>query len=167
MISAWISAARSAERGRGVGREERVARARGEDHHAALLEVADGPPADVGLGHRAHLDGGQHARLKARLLERVLQRQRVDDGREHPHVVPLRAVHSRTRTFETAKDVPAADDDRRLDAHALDFSHILGNLGRDDRIDPVGLLAHEGFAGNFQEDTLVGERGRGSHETRL
>ena len=39
-----------AQRGGGVGREERVAGAGGEDHDAALLEVAHRAAADVGLG---------------------------------------------------------------------------------------------------------------------
>jgi hypothetical protein len=49
-------------RGR-VGREERVARARREDHQAALLEVADGAAADVRLGEALHLDGREDARV--------------------------------------------------------------------------------------------------------
>src|SRR6187399_3150369 len=49
-----------------------VAGAGGEDHDPALLEVADGAPADEGLGHRAHLDGGHDAGQDAGLLERVL-----------------------------------------------------------------------------------------------
>ena len=66
-----------------------------------------------------------------------------------------------------AEDVAAADDDGRLDAHALDFGDVLGDLRGDGGIDAVGLLAHEGFAGELEEDAFVGERGRGSHETRL
>ena len=42
-----------AQRGGGVGREERVAGAGGEDHDPALLEVAHRAAADVGLGDLA------------------------------------------------------------------------------------------------------------------
>ena len=41
---------RGPQRGGGVGGEERVAGTAGEDHDAALFEVADGAPADVRLG---------------------------------------------------------------------------------------------------------------------
>ena len=34
-------------------------------------------------------------------------------------------------------------------------------------IDAVGLLAHQGFAGELQEDALVGGAGGGGHEQRL
>ena len=62
-----------------------------------FLEVADGAAADERLGHGAHLDGGHDARHDALLLERVLQRQRVDDGGQHAHVVGGGAVHARAR----------------------------------------------------------------------
>ena len=42
------------------------------------------------------------------------------------------------------------------DAHPLDFGDVLRDLRRDGRIDAVGLLAHQGFAGEFQEDAFVG-----------
>ena len=95
----------------------------------------------------------------ALLLERVLQRQRVDDRRQHAHVVGGRAVHAAGAGRHAAEDVAAADDDGRLDAHALDFGDVLGDLRRHGRIDAVGLLAHQGFAGQFQEDALVGGSG--------
>ena len=44
---------RGAQRGGGVGGEERVAGAGREDHHPPLLEVAHRAPADVGLGDLA------------------------------------------------------------------------------------------------------------------
>ena len=53
------------QRRRGVGREERVARARGEDHDPALLEVAHGAAPDVGLGDLGDRDRGLHARVTA------------------------------------------------------------------------------------------------------
>ena len=51
-------------------------------------------------------------------LERVLQRQRVDDRGEHAHVVGLGAVHAGTGAGHAAPDVAAADDDRDVDLHA-------------------------------------------------
>ena len=44
---------------------------------------------------------------------------------------------------------------------ALDLGDVLGDLRRDGRIDAVGLLAHQGFAGEFQEDAFVGGAGGG------
>jgi hypothetical protein len=41
---------RTAQRGSGIGREERIAGAGGEDHDPAFLEMAQRATADIGLG---------------------------------------------------------------------------------------------------------------------
>src|SRR2546428_13811427 len=61
-----------AQRARGVGCEERVAGAGGEDHNTPLLQVADRTAPDVRLGDRAHLARRKGARLQAGTPERVL-----------------------------------------------------------------------------------------------
>ncbi len=108
------------QRGGGVGREERVAGARGEDHDPALLEVAHRAPADVRLGDLGDRDRRLHAGLDVLLLERVLERQRVEHRREHPHVVARGAVHAFGGLGEATVDVAAADHDRDLHAAAVD-----------------------------------------------
>ena len=59
--------------------------------------------------------------------ERVLQRQRVDDGCEHPHVVGRRAVHAGLFVRLAAPDVSAADDDRDGDSGAPHVRDLLGH----------------------------------------
>ena len=56
-----------AQSGGGVGGEERVAGAGREDHHPALLQVADGPAPDIGLADLLHVDGRQHPRVDGQL----------------------------------------------------------------------------------------------------
>jgi hypothetical protein len=63
-----------AQRGGGVRGEERVARARGEDDDAPLLQVAHRAAADVRLGHLGDGQGALQAHDDAHLLQRVLQR---------------------------------------------------------------------------------------------
>jgi hypothetical protein len=63
-----------------------------------------------------HLDGAHDAAVHFVALEAVLEREGVDDGGQHAHVVCLRAVHAARRTGEAAEDVAAADDDGDLDA---------------------------------------------------
>ena len=60
--------------------------------------------------------------------------------------MPLRA------RGEAAEDVAAADHDRGLHAEALDLADVLGDLRGDRRIDAELLLAHQGFAGQLQQD---------------
>ena len=107
-----------AQRRGAVGGEERIAGAGGEDHHAALLEVADGAPPDERLGHLADVDRGLHPGVDAALLQRVLQRQGVDHRRQHAHVVAGDAVDAAVAGGDAADDVAAADDDRDLDRRA-------------------------------------------------
>ena len=61
---------------------------------AALLQMADRAAADVGLGHLAHRDRREDARVRADALERVLHREAVEDRGEHARVVRRRPVHA-------------------------------------------------------------------------
>src|SRR4029079_4454372 len=97
-----------------VGREVRVARAGHEDRDAALLEMADGPSADVWLRDLVHGDRRHDTRRDTDRLERILQRKAVHDGREHPDVVAGRAVHATCGRGQSSEDVPAAYDDADL-----------------------------------------------------
>src|SRR3954454_3679 len=141
-----------AQRGGGVGREERVPRAGGEDDDAPLLEMAHRAAADVGLGDLADVERGLHARVDVELLERVLELQRVEDDREHPHVVGRRAVHALGRSGDPAVDVARPQHDRDLDAaivHALD---LLGDLAQALEVGAVLEVAHERLARELQQD---------------
>jgi hypothetical protein len=40
-------------------------------------------------------------------------------------------------------------------------------LRRDRGVDAVGLRAHQGFAGKFEEDAFVGGSGGGGHKPQL
>ena len=86
-----------AQRGGGVGGEVRVAVPGREDHDPALLEVTDRAQRDVRLGDLRHRDRGLHAGRLADGFERVLQRERVDHGGEHAHVVGAGPVHAARR----------------------------------------------------------------------
>ena len=113
-----------AQGGRGVGGEVGVADARGEDHHPALFHVADGPPADEGLGDLAHLDGGEHAGEAAYALQGILEGEAVDHRGQHPHVIGGDAVHAVRAVGHAPEDVAAADDRGDLDAETLELDLI-------------------------------------------
>ena len=82
-----------------------------EDDDAILLEVPNGPAQDEGFGNILHFDRGLDARDDTALLELALQRETVDHGGEHSHVVRRGAIHSAMTGRESAPDVAAADDD--------------------------------------------------------
>ena len=79
-------------------------------------------------------------------LERVLQRERVDHGGEHAHVVGAGAVHAPGRARHAPPDVAATDDDRDLDA---ELGARLGQL--------LGDALHDGGV-DAEVDGAVGER---------
>ena len=124
---------------------------------------------------RRRMNGSATARISmavttrvsdAGLLERVLQRQPVDDGGQHAHVVGGGAVHALGAGRQAAEDVAAADDDGGLDAEPLDFADVHGDPRHHGRIDAELLFAHQGFARQLEEDSLVdGGRIRGRRMT--
>ena len=113
-----------AQRGGGVGREVGVPRPGRENEHSPLLEVALRASANVRLRDLADFDRRHDARRNARFFKGVLQREGVDDGGEHAHVVGLGAVHPDAGPFEAAEDVPTADDDAYLDAEGVDLRQL-------------------------------------------
>ncbi len=116
-----------AQRGGGVGGEERIAGAGGENHDAALLHVAHGAAADVGLAHGHHRDRRQHARVAAEAFDRVLHGQRVHHRRQHAHVVGAGALHALGRALHAAEDVAAADDQAHFGARTGRLEHLRGD----------------------------------------
>jgi uridylate kinase len=146
------------QRRRGVRGEERVAGAGGEDDYAALLEVAHRAAADVGLSDLLDVQRRLHARPDADLLLRVLQLHRVEDDREHPHVVGGRAIHPLGRAGDAAVDVARARGDRDLDAAIMDDLDLLGDGAQALGIGAVVPRAHQRLPGQLEQDAP--ERGR-------
>jgi hypothetical protein len=70
---------------------------------------------NIGLGDLGHRDSGLHARSGSRLLQKVLQRQRVHDRSEHAHIVGSSTIHAALRQLRAAEEVAASHDDRDLD----------------------------------------------------
>ena len=105
-----------AQHGCRVGREVGIPGAAGEDHHAAFVEVAHRAPPDVRLRQLFHANRRHHPRIDALLLQDVLQRQCIDYGREHPHVVGGHTIHPLLARRRAAQNVAAADHEAELHA---------------------------------------------------
>ena len=123
--------------------------------------MADGAPADVRLGHRPHLDRGQHARLAAGLLQRVLQGEGVDDRGQHAHVVRGGAVHAARAGRQAPEDVATADDDGHLHAEVDDLTHLGADPHEDSGIDAVALAPGERLPRELQDYAAVRRLARG------
>ncbi len=135
-----------AQRGGGVGGEERVTGAGGKDDHPALLHVPLGAAADIGLADRGHRDGGLHPRGHAAFLQRGLHGERVHHGGQHAHVVRLGAFHAGGGAGDAAEDVAAADHDADLHAHGDHVADIGGDGADGVIVEAILAAAHQGFA---------------------
>ena len=168
MALASISAARSAAVVSVV--KNGLPGAAGEDDHAALLQVADGAAADVGLGDPGHLHRGLHARGLPDALEGVLERKAVHDRGDHAHVVGLGPVHAGAGTLLTPPEVAAADDDRHVDAEVVaELGDLLGQLIEHGGVQPEAARFGQRLPGQLQHHTLPARHRRGldpsSHPT--
>jgi hypothetical protein len=82
--------------------------------------------------------------------------QRIHHRGQHAHVVGRGAVHAGSTASDAAEDVAAADDDRDLDTQLHDFGNVIDHALDGGTVDAEGIVAHQGFAGQFQKDALVG-----------
>ena len=144
-----------AQRRGGVGCEVRVSRAGGEDHDPSFLEVPDGAAPDVGLRNLRHLDRRHRPRGDAGPLEGVLQREGVDDGRQHAHVVARRPVEATLGRRKSAEDVASADHQRDLHAHLVHALDLRGDGLDDLEVDAVIPLAAKRFTAQLEQDAVV------------
>jgi hypothetical protein len=120
-----------------------------------LFEVAHGAAADPRLADAVDADGGEDPRGLAHLFHGFLERQGVDDGREHPHVVGGRAVD--VAVFgegRAADEVAAPDDDGELDAGLPDLGALGGDVLQVVGLEAEAPLVAEPFAADLEQDAL-------------
>ena len=140
----------------GVGREERVAGARGEQNHASLLEVSHGPPADVRLRDLRDGDRRLDTCVGAEPLEGVLEREGVQERGQHPGIVGGRTVHPLGCGLHAAVEVSAADDDRELRAGAPHRDDLACDRDHGVGIDPVLAVSHQRLARELEQHAAEG-----------
>jgi len=149
------------KRGRRVGREERVARTAGENDHPPLLEMANGPAPDVGLGDFADGDGGEDPGVDSELLQAVLEGEAIEHGGEHPRVVRGGPIHSLGGRLHPPVDVSRAQHERGLHPHALNGLDLPREGFHACQVDPVLLPAEQGLTRELEQDALEGRRPAG------
>ncbi len=97
----------------------------------------------------------EHAGVNVHFFESVLNGQRVDNRGEHTHMVGRNAVKAFSTGFDSPKYVSAANHNRDLHAQVVDILDFGGNARNHVGIDTEALIAHQGFATQFQQDTIV------------
>jgi hypothetical protein len=103
-------------------------------------------PPDIRLAHRLHRDRRQYPRRHSRLFERVLQRERVDNRRQHPHLIGGRAIHPALLVRAATQDIARADHQRELDPQTGYFLDLERNRSERIEIDPAVMRRRERLA---------------------
>src|SRR5437764_1173099 len=80
---------------------------------------------------------GLHTGARTLPLERVLERERVEERCEHARVIRGRTLHPLRRGGEAAVEVPPTDDDRDLDAALVHVGDLPGEAADDADVDAV------------------------------
>jgi len=117
--------------------------------------VTHGAAPDIRLGDLRHLDRGHRSRRDAGSLERVLQRQGVDERGQHAHEVAGCAIEASLGRGQAAEDVASADHHRDLHAHLMDALDLRGDVLHHLEIDAVIAASAERFAAQLQQDAVV------------
>ena len=144
-----------AEAGGGVGGEEGVAGASGEDDDATLFEVAHGAAADVRFGDLVHFDGRHDAAEETELFDGVLKGDGVDDSGQHAHVIGGDAVHVDGLLGDAAEEISSSDDDAYLAAEGVNCSDFSGDFVDEDGVDTKAFTSGQGFARDLEKDSFV------------
>src|SRR5215213_5936030 len=138
-----------------VGGKEGIARPRGEDNDAALLEVPYRTPTDVGFGDLLDVDGGLDPGRYSASFEGRLQSHRVYDGAKHRHVVGRGPLYAElVGDVRTAEDVAAADHDGQLGTRLHSLKDALCRRAEAVRVDPIFSFDCEALPRELQDDAL-------------
>jgi hypothetical protein len=92
----------------------------------------------------------------------VSKRDAVDNGREHSHIVALRAVEAFGRHRRSSEDIASSDDDDNLFPRIRESDDLGGESMKKINVDSVSYGALERFAGKFEKEAFCvsNEHGR-------
>ena len=146
---------RRAQHRRGVGGEERIAGAGGEQHDAALAEIFHRALAVVGFAHRGHGERRQRARLApCRSMAASSTRQFITVA-SMPMVSPTGRGTPRSETSTPRKILPPPTTTPSSTPSLAVADQIGGEPLDHCLIDAEALRAGERFAGQLDDDAAV------------
>src|SRR5215475_158692 len=129
-----------------VSREERISGPGGEDDDAALFKMTQRTATDVGLGDLVHLNCAHDAAIDASFLNSVLQRDGVDHGGKHAHVVGGNAVHIDGLLGNSAKEVTSPHHDADLAAQGMYGCKLFGYFVNENSVNSETTTRGQSFA---------------------
>jgi hypothetical protein len=118
--------------------------------------------ADERLGHAVDADRALHPRRLTQLFHRLLERDGVEDGGEHAHVVGGRAGDVPLGAEGRAADeIASPDDHRELHAHPADLDALAGDFVQLIPFDAKAPFGAEPLPADLEEHALVNRLGGG------
>jgi len=131
------------------------ARTASKDNNAALVQVADRTGTNIGLCHRFHLDGSLHADIHTFLLQHIGNRQCVDAGSKHTHMICTHTDHLIAAVLQTTPEVAAAHNDTDLHTHCNSLLDHVADLTDHIKIKTAVCRSGQRFAADLQQYPLV------------
>ena len=131
---------------------------RGRDILAAcgqLKSASHRAAANIRLTYLCHSDGRLDPGCNTDSLKGVLNRQCINNGSEHTHIVGGGSIHARGRARQTAKNIAAADDQTDLAPGGHHRLNVLRELGNGILIHAVLTGAHQTFARHLHQYAFI------------
>ena len=145
----------AAERCGTVGRKIGIGCSAADYHDVSPAQVIHRLVLGVILPDRLHAYGSQHLRLHPLRPQRGFQSQRVDDRREHSHLVALHTVESPLRTLHAAEYVSSSNNYADLHAGPGDFPYLRRIRTEYPGRKSVLSIAGQRLAAQFQQYSLI------------
>ena len=86
--------------------------------------MTNSPPPDVWLGDLIHFDGRHDAGLHFALFQRILKCQRIDHGRQHPHLVSGNTIHQTGLFGNATEEIAPTHDNGDFYAQVTDGHNL-------------------------------------------
>ena len=100
-------------------------------------------------------------------FQRVLKRQRIDNGREHAHVIARGALDPSLTAGQAAENISAANHNHNLHSEVADFTNLPRHILNGFRRNSNSALAANGFSAELKQDAAVFSFGCFFHESML
>src|SRR3989442_1068863 len=95
------------------------------------------------LSHFLHFYSAHHPSERSLTFEGILQRNCIEHGCEHTHIIGRCAIQTLSRKSQSAKNVSTADYYGDFDAKLVNIVDFAGDASDCCRIDPVALVSHQ------------------------
>src|SRR5437899_9293306 len=129
--------------------------------------MPDRPASDECFGNLRHGNGALYPCGNAKFFQSVLKGERIDNRREHTHVITGGAFNASFAARQTAKNISAADYNDNLHAKVTYFANLLRHILNGFWRNSNAALAANRFTAELEQDAAIFSFGCFFHESVL